>query len=62
MRAQRGFLYMKDERSRADANRRDKIIAKQCKSCGQWFTTRLGSRVLCLRCEAQEGQRPATNG
>jgi len=41
---------MKDERSRLDANRRDTIIAKRC-PCGAWYTTRLRSRQLCLRCE-----------
>jgi hypothetical protein len=37
----------------------DKIIAKQCPGCRNWFTTRLRSRVLCLHCEAKEGQSPS---
>ena len=39
----------------------DKIIAKQCPHCAKWFTTRLRSRILCLRCEIherREGQSP----
>ena len=31
------------------------IVAKQCPHCTKWFTTRLRSRVLCLRCETNEG-------
>jgi len=56
---------MKDERSRSDANKRDKIIAKQCPTCRSWFSTRLPSRVRCVRCEAnerQEGQCHAGGG
>jgi hypothetical protein len=32
--------------------------AKQCNKCGQWFTTRQRTQVLCSKCEAasKEGQ------
>jgi hypothetical protein len=46
---------MKDIRNQARAQARDdKIIARQCAGCNAWFTTRLRSRVLCLRCEATQ--------
>ncbi len=52
---------MQDARDVKRAERADKLEARQCVSCGRWFTLTKAARVICRYCET-DGQSPGREG